>query len=128
MASTSGANAQQLAVTYHAEHDVAQVPRRPAHLGLLHLTFGNGQAGFRGQQILDHLHDAGRRGSDAEQPPGGLGGDHHRVRTRLPQQVLVSASRMDATILALGAISRAVNVTSTAVSSRLVATMIEDAC
>ncbi|CFS10904.1 Uncharacterised protein [Mycobacterium tuberculosis] len=35
---------------------------------------------------------------------------------------------MDATILALGAISRAVNVTSTAVSSRLVATMIEDAC
>ncbi|COX59552.1 Uncharacterised protein [Mycobacterium tuberculosis] len=39
-----------------------------------------------------------------------------------------SASRMDATILALGAISRAVNVTSTAVSSRLVATMIEDAC
>ncbi|EPQ73289.1 Potassium channel protein [Mycobacterium marinum MB2] len=39
-----------------------------------------------------------------------------------------SASRMDATICDLGEISRAVNVTSAAVSSRLAATMIEAAC
>ena len=38
-----------------------------------------------------------------------------------------SASRIDATIFALGPISRAVKVTSTAVSSRLVATMIDAA-
>lgn len=39
-----------------------------------------------------------------------------------------SDSRMAATIFALGAISRALSVTSTAVSSRLAATMIAAAC
>ena len=48
-----------------------------------HLALGDRAAGVRGQQILDHLHHAGRAGGDAEQPAGGLRGHHHRVRARL---------------------------------------------
>ncbi len=81
------ADSQQVAVTHHAEHDVAQVPRRATDFRRLHLALGDGQPGVRGQQIFDHLHDAGRGGGQAEQPAGGLRGDHHRVRAGLPQQV-----------------------------------------
>ena len=129
-ASTSGASTRSsLPVAHHAEHDVGQVPRRAADL-----------LGARPRARRSRIPRRGSAGPPSSRRRSASSSRCRAAGPRSPTDTTVesapdcrsrcwfSASRTAAMILALGASSRAVSVTSTAVSSRLVATMIALAC
>lgn len=122
------ADAQQVAVAHHAEHDVAQMPRGPptSVCSTCRSAMASPASGVSRSSIISTT-----LGVVVARPSSRPAVSEETTTESAPDccnRCWFSASRIDATILALGAISRAVNVTSTAVSSRLVATTIDAAC
>ena len=119
-----GINPVQRVGANHPEHDVGQVPRRVPHLGALDRPFPDHKAGLRGDQVVTTSTTLGVVVAMPSSRPAVSAETTTESAPDWRSRRRFSDSRTAATIRVFGASSRAVSVTSTAVSSRFVATTI----